>query len=70
MTGVLKAWDIWAEKYNLGDGAEIAHATHGRRLYDTMKELCHIEEEEKLQVRALTQTLNVRMGFDTELNCV
>jgi hypothetical protein len=48
--GVLKAWEIFAKDYSLGDSAAIAHATHGRRLYDTLKEYCHIEDEVKLQV--------------------
>ncbi|RDB29154.1 Sugar phosphatase YfbT [Hypsizygus marmoreus] len=47
--GVFKAWETFARDYNLEDSAEIAHATHGRRLYDTLKEYCHINEESKLK---------------------
>jgi len=47
--GVLKAWETFSADYSLGDSAAIAHATHGRRLYDTLKEYCHIEDEAKLQ---------------------
>ncbi|KAF9056425.1 HAD-like domain-containing protein [Panaeolus papilionaceus] len=46
--GVLKAWQTFASDYALGDSAAIAHATHGRRLYDTFKEYCKIDDEEKL----------------------
>lgn len=48
--GVLKAWQTFASDYALGDSAAIAHATHGRRLYDTFKEYCKIDDEEKLLV--------------------
>jgi hypothetical protein len=37
--------------YHLGDPATVVHDTHGRRLYDTLKEYCHINDESKLQVR-------------------
>jgi beta-phosphoglucomutase-like phosphatase (HAD superfamily) len=47
--GLLKAWDAFAEKYSL-NAKEVAHATHGRRLHDTLKEWCRIEDEETLQV--------------------
>ncbi|KIK04332.1 hypothetical protein K443DRAFT_676083 [Laccaria amethystina LaAM-08-1] len=47
--GVLKAWATFSENYSLGDSFAIAHATHGRRLYDTLKEYCSITEESKLQ---------------------
>lgn len=46
--GVLAAWKTFAKDYNLGDFLEIAHQTHGRRLYDTLKEYCKIEDEQKL----------------------
>ncbi len=39
--GVLKAWATFAKDYNL-DADTVAHATHGRRLYDTLKEYCNI----------------------------
>jgi len=48
--GVLKAWETFAKDYALGDFKAIAHATHGRRLYDTLKEYCHIKDEAKLRV--------------------
>lgn len=49
--GVLKAWETFSKNYSLGDSAAIAHATHGRRLDDTLKEYCHVEDEVKLRVR-------------------
>jgi len=47
--GVLKAWHIFSNDYNLGDSATIAHATHGRRLYDTLKEYCGLVEEDLMK---------------------
>ncbi|KZT23773.1 HAD-like protein [Neolentinus lepideus HHB14362 ss-1] len=47
--GVLKAWSTFAADYGLTNAAEIAHKSHGRRLYDTLKEWCNIDGEEKLQ---------------------
>ncbi|EDR15703.1 uncharacterized protein LACBIDRAFT_300909 [Laccaria bicolor S238N-H82] len=47
--GVLRAWATFSENYSLGDSLAVAHATHGRRLYDTLKEYCSITEESKLQ---------------------
>ncbi|KAF9478722.1 HAD-like protein [Pholiota conissans] len=46
--GVLQAWKTFCGDYELGDSATIAHATHGRRLYDTLKEYCGITEEQRL----------------------
>ncbi|KAF8167852.1 HAD-like domain-containing protein [Crassisporium funariophilum] len=46
--GVLKAWKTFSTDYNLGDSTTIAHATHGRRLYDTLKEYCGITDENRL----------------------
>ncbi|THU90744.1 HAD-like protein [Dendrothele bispora CBS 962.96] len=46
--GLVKAWETFCRDYNLGDPAAITHATHGRRLYDTLKDVCAIEDEEKL----------------------
>ena len=51
--GVLNAWAKFSADYNLGDHLAIAHQTHGRRLYDTLKEYCGIIDEEKLHVRTL-----------------
>ena len=48
--GVYKAWETFATDYALGDYREITHATHGRRLYDTLRELCKIKDETKLLV--------------------
>ncbi|KLO20008.1 HAD-like protein [Schizopora paradoxa] len=45
--GVLKAWATFANDYGL-DADTVAHATHGRRLYDTLKEYCNIQDEDKL----------------------
>ncbi|KAF5311886.1 hypothetical protein D9619_003085 [Psilocybe cf. subviscida] len=47
--GVFKAWKIFSDDYNLGDSEAIVHATHGRRLYDTLKEYCNIADNDKLQ---------------------
>jgi beta-phosphoglucomutase-like phosphatase (HAD superfamily) len=46
--GVLKAWDTFAGDYSF-NATEVAHASHGRRLYDTLKEHCRIDDEDKLQ---------------------
>ncbi|THH01511.1 hypothetical protein EW026_g1202 [Hermanssonia centrifuga] len=46
--GVLKAWQIFANDYGL-NAAHVAHASHGRRLYDTLKEYCRIDDEVKLE---------------------
>jgi len=46
--GVNKAWETFAKDYDL-DPIEVAHATHGRHLYDTLKEYCHLNDEDKLQ---------------------
>ncbi|KAF5377156.1 hypothetical protein D9615_006379 [Tricholomella constricta] len=46
--GVFKAWATFSKDYSLGDSVEIAHATHGRRLYDTLKEYCQIDDEAEL----------------------
>jgi len=43
---VNKAWDTFAKDYSLP--IDVAHATHGRRLYDTLREYCHIDDEDKL----------------------
>lgn len=48
--GVLQAWKTFSSDYNLGDSSSIAHATHGRRLYDTLKEYCGITDEARLLV--------------------
>jgi len=45
--GVYVAWGIFAKDYSI-DAAAAAHASHGRRLYDTLKEFCHITDEAKL----------------------
>lgn len=47
--GVLSAWAQFSADYNLGDSLKVAHETHGRRLYDTLREYCGIKDEEKLQ---------------------
>ncbi|KJA29361.1 hypothetical protein HYPSUDRAFT_32773 [Hypholoma sublateritium FD-334 SS-4] len=46
--GVLQAWKTFSSDYNLGDSSTIAHATHGRRLYDTLKEYCGITDDARL----------------------
>jgi len=47
--GVLSAWKTFAHDYSLGDYLHVAEETHGRRLYDTLKEYCKIDEETKLK---------------------
>ncbi|KAJ6569633.1 HAD-like domain-containing protein [Mycena capillaripes] len=47
--GLEKAWTTFCRDYDLGDPAVVVHETHGRRLYDTLKEYCHISDESKLQ---------------------
>ncbi|KAG6869062.1 hypothetical protein C0993_004735, partial [Termitomyces sp. T159_Od127] len=46
--GVLSAWETFANDYSLGDSAKIVHEAHGRRLYDTLKEYCRVDDEAKL----------------------
>jgi len=46
--GVLKAWDTFAKDYSF-DAEKVAHASHGRRLYDTLKEFCRLNDDDKLQ---------------------
>jgi HAD superfamily hydrolase (TIGR01509 family) len=46
--GVLQAWKDFAFDYNLKDSNAVAHASHGRRLYDTLKEYCGITDESRL----------------------
>uniref|UniRef100_A0A0W0F9M1 Uncharacterized protein n=1 Tax=Moniliophthora roreri TaxID=221103 RepID=A0A0W0F9M1_MONRR len=48
--GLVKAWETFCKDYNLGDLMKIVHETHGRRLYDTLKDVCGIRDEQKLQV--------------------
>lgn len=55
--GVMVAWDLFAKEYHF-DAAEAAHASHGRRLTDTLKEWCKLEDEESLQVRTSPTTRN------------
>lgn len=50
--GVNNAWGVFAKDYGL-NAEEVAHATHGRRLYDTLKEFCGVTDEAKLSVRTL-----------------
>ncbi|KAJ7071366.1 HAD-like domain-containing protein [Mycena amicta] len=47
--GLHKAWATFCTDYNLGDPLAVVHDTHGRRLADTLKELCRINDESKLQ---------------------
>ncbi|KAL5495539.1 hypothetical protein ACEPAI_1002 [Sanghuangporus weigelae] len=45
--GVMNAWSTFAKDYGF-DAEFVAHSSHGRRLYDTLKDHCKIEDEEKL----------------------
>jgi len=47
--GLEKAWATFCSDYDLGDPVAVVHETHGRRLYDTLKEYCRINDETKLQ---------------------
>ncbi|KAK2461722.1 hypothetical protein APHAL10511_006185 [Amanita phalloides] len=47
--GVLNAWARFSIDYNLGNHMAVVHETHGRRLYDTLKEYCKITDEDKIQ---------------------
>ncbi|KAK7064688.1 HAD-like domain-containing protein [Favolaschia claudopus] len=47
--GLEAAWATFCNDYHLGDSASMVHETHGRRLYDTLKEYCDINDESKLQ---------------------
>ncbi|CAL1696615.1 unnamed protein product [Somion occarium] len=46
--GALQAWQMFGKDYGL-NAAKVAHASHGRRLCDTLKEYCRIDDENKLQ---------------------
>ncbi|TDL28904.1 HAD-like protein [Rickenella mellea] len=45
--GVMVAWNNFASIYGF-DAAVVARKSHGRRLEDTLKEFCKIEDEDKL----------------------
>jgi hypothetical protein len=62
--GVLQAWAIFAKDYGL-DAQAVAQATHGRRLYDTIKEYCHVEDEAKLQVPYMASLDGVTLTRNT-----
>ncbi len=47
--GNIKAWQVFAREYGL-NAAQVAHAAHGRRLHDTLKEYCLITDEQQLEV--------------------
>ncbi|KAJ7171834.1 HAD-like domain-containing protein [Mycena crocata] len=47
--GLVNAWTTFCRDYDLGDADTVFHETHGRRLYDTLKEYCRINDETKLQ---------------------
>ena len=48
--GVLAAWDRFGREYDF-DGAAAAHDGHGRRLAETLGELCNLETPEQVKVR-------------------
>ncbi|KAF5392583.1 hypothetical protein D9757_002139 [Collybiopsis confluens] len=48
--GLYKAWELFSIDYNLGDPAAIVHATHGQRLFDSLRDLCGIDDDSKLLV--------------------
>ncbi|KAH8120496.1 HAD-like protein [Phellopilus nigrolimitatus] len=65
--GVMTAWRIFAEDYSF-DAETVAHATHGCRLYDTLKEYCKIEDEAKLLVISLFMRTTVRTTTTFSVN--
>jgi hypothetical protein len=64
----MKAWQTFANDYGL-NAEEVAHASHGRRLYDTLKEYCHIDDENTLQVCQLLATLHYDFDTDPTICC-
>ncbi|KIK70373.1 hypothetical protein GYMLUDRAFT_32375 [Collybiopsis luxurians FD-317 M1] len=46
--GLYKAWEVFCVDYNLGDAATMVHATHGKRLFDSLRDVCGIKDEAKL----------------------
>lgn len=66
--GVLQAWKTFARDYNLGDSEAVAHATHGRRLYDTLKEYCGITDEGHLLVCLPSQYYWLELNTSLERN--
>ncbi|KAI0294792.1 HAD-like domain-containing protein [Russula brevipes] len=48
---VLAAWDQFGREYGF-DGAAAAHDTHGRRLAETLGELCNLEAPEQVAAAA------------------
>jgi len=43
--GVLAAWKVFGKQYGF-DGVKAAHDTHGRRLMDSLSELCHLSGDQ------------------------
>jgi len=43
--GVLQGWKTFAIDYKFEDPDTVAHVTHGRRLFDTLREYCGITDE-------------------------
>ncbi|EIN13436.1 HAD-like protein [Punctularia strigosozonata HHB-11173 SS5] len=64
--GVYKAWNTFARDYDL-NATEVAHASHGRRLDDTLKEWCKIDDEDKLQAEIVRFEDEVLEGGPTVL---
>ncbi|KIM47960.1 hypothetical protein M413DRAFT_216465 [Hebeloma cylindrosporum] len=65
--GVLKAWDTFGAEYKLSNPAAVAHATLGRRLYDTLKEYCGIVAEDLIQAEIDRFENEVILGGPTPL---
>ncbi|KAG7090768.1 hypothetical protein E1B28_009853 [Marasmius oreades] len=65
--GLIKAWEQFCKDYDLGDPTKIIHDTHGRRLSDTLKDICNIQDEEKLLVEINRFEEHVIMGGPTAL---
>ncbi|EIM92084.1 HAD-like protein [Stereum hirsutum FP-91666 SS1] len=49
--GVMRAWETFGKQYGF-DPAEAAHASHGRRLADTLVEWCKIPKDDLFRLEA------------------
>ncbi|KIP08523.1 hypothetical protein PHLGIDRAFT_117148, partial [Phlebiopsis gigantea 11061_1 CR5-6] len=50
--GALSAWHVFAADYGL-DALATHNKAHGRRLYDTLREYCRIQDEDTLQAESV-----------------
>jgi beta-phosphoglucomutase-like phosphatase (HAD superfamily) len=59
--GVLVAWDTFGREYGF-DGAAAAHDGHGRRLSESLVEMCHLETPEQVAVRPRLSPTLISLG--------